>query len=197
MHNAALAVTEDLHFDMTRMVEITFEIDVAAPEKRLGFAARQRQGLRELARVAGDFKAAAAAARRRLDENRVADCGRRGLRRGGVADRPGRALHGLHAEPRRRRSGGDLVAHQPDMLGRRADEHEAVLLDRGGEIGVLGEKAETRMDRVGAGDRRRRQDRGDVQIAVARRRRADADASRRRAAHSSPLRRRSNAPRRS
>jgi len=36
---------------------------------------------------------------------------------------------------------------------------KAVLLDRGGEIGVLGEKADAGMDRVGAGDRRRRQDR--------------------------------------
>ena len=46
-----------------------------------------------------------------------------------------------------------LVAHQPDVLGRGADEGEAVLLDRRCEIGVLGEKSEPGMDRVGAGDR--------------------------------------------
>ena len=38
------------------------------------------------------------------------------------------------------------------MLGRRADKGEPVLLDRRGEIGVLGEKSEPGMDRVGAGD---------------------------------------------
>src|SRR5436305_2266689 len=61
------------------------------------------------------------------------------------------------------------------MVGRGADKGKAVLLDRGGKIGVLGEKADAGMDRVGAGDRRRRQDRLDIEIAGARRRRADAD----------------------
>ena len=60
------------------------------------------------------------------------------------------------------------------MLGRGADEGEAVLFDRLGEIGVLGEKPEPGMDRVGPGDRRRREDRRDVEIARPRRRRADA-----------------------
>ena len=72
--------------------------------------------------------------------------------------------------------GRDLVAHEPDVLGRGADEGEAVLFDHGGEIGVLREKADAGMDRVGAGDGGGREDGGDVEIALARRRRADADA---------------------
>ena len=38
------------------------------------------------------------------------------------------------------------------MLGRRADEGDAVLLDDLGEVGVLRQEAEAGMDRVGAGD---------------------------------------------
>ncbi len=44
-----------------------------------------------------------------------------------------------------------------------------------GELGVLGKEAVARMDRVGAGDFGGRDDRGDVEIAVGGRRRADAD----------------------
>ena len=45
-----------------------------------------------------------------------------------------------------------------------------------GEAGVLGEEAVARMDRVGAGDLAGGDDRRDVEVALARRRRADADA---------------------
>jgi hypothetical protein len=51
-----------------------------------------------------------------------------------------------------------------------------VLGDDLGEAGVLGQEAVAGMDRVGAGDLAGRDDRRDVEIAVARRRRADADA---------------------
>ena len=45
-----------------------------------------------------------------------------------------------------------------------------------GEIGVFRHEADAGMNRVRAGDRRRRQDRGNIEIAVARGRRPDADA---------------------
>ena len=50
------------------------------------------------------------------------------------------------------------------------------VLDHLGEVGVLGQEAVAGMDGVGAGDRRGRQDRDLVEVALARRRRADADA---------------------
>ena len=43
--------------------------------------------------------------------------------------------------------GRDLVAHQADGLGLRADEDEAALLDPLGKIRVLGQEAIARMDR--------------------------------------------------
>ena len=76
----------------------------------------------------------------------------------------------------RRLLGLDLVAHQPDMLGGRADKGDVVLFEDLGEAGVLGEEAVARMHRVGAGDLAGRDDRRDVEIAVLRRRAADAHA---------------------
>ncbi len=62
------------------------------------------------------------------------------------------------------------------MLGLRADEFQIVLGKDLGEAGVFGEKAVAGMHGIGAGDLAGGQQRGDVEIAVLRRRRADADA---------------------
>ena len=72
--------------------------------------------------------------------------------------------------------GLDLVAHDADMLGLRADEGDVVMLQHLGEAGVLGEEAVAGMDGVRAGDLAGGDQRRDVEIAVAGGRRADADA---------------------
>ena len=72
--------------------------------------------------------------------------------------------------------GRDLIAHEENVLGRGADESEAVLLDHRREIRVLREEADAGMDRIGARDRRGGEDGRDVEIARARRGRPDADA---------------------
>ena len=46
---------------------------------------------------------------------------------------------------------GNLVAHGPDMLGRRTDEGDAVILQDLGEAGVLGKEAIAGVDGVCAG----------------------------------------------
>src|SRR3546814_9135265 len=60
------------------------------------------------------------------------------------------------------------------MLGLGSDEDHVMRFDDLGETFVFGQEAIARMDRVGAGDLGRRDDRGDVEIAVFRRRRPDA-----------------------
>ena len=102
---------------------------------------------------AGELHAAAAAAGGRLDDDRVADRGRRPARASSsVGTAPSEPGHAGHAERLHRLLGGDLVAHQPDVLGGRADEGEAVVLDDLHEGRVLGEEAVARVDRLGAGD---------------------------------------------
>lgn len=60
---------------------------------------------------------------------------------------------------------GNLVAHQADGFGFRADEDETGAFNLLGEVGVLGQEAVARVDRHCAGDFRRRDDGRDVQIA--------------------------------
>ena len=76
------------------------------------------------------------------------------------------ALHGL--------DGRDLVAHETDGLGARADEHEAALFHALGEIGVFREKPVARVDRLGVGDLGGADDGRDVEVAFGGARRADA-----------------------
>ena len=62
------------------------------------------------------------------------------------------------------------------MLGLRADEIQIMLGEDFGEAGVFRQEAVAGMHRVGAGDLAGRKQRGDVEVAVLRRRRPDADA---------------------
>ena len=66
--------------------------------------------------------------------------------------------------------GLDLVAHQADVFGLRADECDLVLVENIRETRVLGQKAVARMNGVSACDLARSDNRGNVEIAVARRR---------------------------
>ena len=70
----------------------------------------------------------------------------------------------------------DLVAHDADVLRRRADEGDLVLLEDLGEAGVLRQEAVAGMHRVGAGDLAGGEQARDVEIALGGGRRADADA---------------------
>ena len=60
-------------------------------------------------------------------------------------------LEDRHAGLRHRSLGLDLGAHRVDRLGRRADPDQAGVLDRAGELGVLGQEAVAGVDGVGAG----------------------------------------------
>ncbi len=122
-----------------------------------------------------DLHAAPAAARSRLDENREADL-LGDLQRFLLGEnRPVGARHAGNAEAPRRRLGLDLVAHQPDVLRLGADEGDVMLFENLGEARVLGQEPIARMYSVGAGDFAGGQQRGNVEIGIARRGRADAD----------------------
>ena len=127
-------------------------------EGHRGFAPRGSQPVGQAARLADDAHPLAAAARRRLDQEREADAfGGRGQRRVGlvgvvIADEDRDSERG-RKPPRRR-----LVAHRPDGTGWWTHPDEPRSLDRLGEACVFGQEAEAGMDRVrtgGAGGRRR------------------------------------------
>ena len=68
-----------------------------------------------------------------------------------------------------------LLAKRSRTFGRRADERQVVGRHHLGEALVLGQEAISRVDRVAAGDQRRRDDRRGRQVRPLRLRRADAD----------------------
>ena len=92
------------------------------------------------------------------------------------ADRAVRARHHGNAEALGGLLGFDLVAHQTDVLGLRADEMQVVLGKNFGKARIFRQEAVAGMHRIGAGDFAGREQRGHVEVAVFRRRRADAHA---------------------
>ena len=130
----------------------------------------------EVVLVARDLHAAAAAAGRRLDDHRIADFGGDALGFLLVGDGAVGAGHDRNAEPLGGALGLDLVAHDADMVAGGADEGDVVGGEDVGELGILRQEAVARMHGVRAGDLAGRDDLVDVEIAVARRRRADAHA---------------------
>src|SRR5581483_2202897 len=123
-----------------------------------------------------DLHAAAAAARRRLDEDRVADLGSEPPRLDIVGELAVRAGHDRDAEADGCALGLDLVAHDADVFGARADEGDVVGGEDIGEAGVLGQEAVAGMHGGCARDLAGGDDLRNVEVGLARRRRADADA---------------------
>ena len=90
-------------------------------------------------------------------------------------DRPVAARKDRHAGLLHRAARARLVAHQPNHVRVGSDEADVAGLADLGEIRALGEEAVAGVDRVGAGDLGRADDRWHVQVAVGASRRSDAD----------------------
>ena len=76
MHDVAVAVAEDLEFDMPRLLDVAFEQYAIASERVLRFALAAFQVRRKFPRVAHDAHALAAAAVCGLDHQRESDAHR-------------------------------------------------------------------------------------------------------------------------
>jgi hypothetical protein len=148
MDDVSLPVAEHLDFDMARTLDIGLGVDTAVAEIAFRLACRDARRLAQLAHRVNDAHALAAAARSGLDQQRKADrCGLGGEAFGivfvGDRGRDGDAMRGGEG------ARGNLVAHQGDRLGVRADEGQARRGGHAGELGVLGQKSIAGMDRVG------------------------------------------------
>ena len=174
MDAGAETVAQHLDLDVARPAEILLDIDRVVVESGLGFGARQREGFGGCLGILHDLHAATAAAGDGLDQDRPADLFAEFDDVLYRLDRTRRSRHQRQPEFQRRLLGHDLVAHHRDMLRRRTDEGETVCLDSFGEARILRQEAVARMDGVGAGDRRGGEDGGNVEVALAGRRRADA-----------------------
>ena len=146
----AVGVGKHLHLDVAGVLHEALHVDGVVPEGRARLGARRGVGALELLVAPGLAHALAAAARGCLDEQRVADRGGDRARlverlhlagAAGDAGDPGRP-HGLLRVR--------LLSHAVDDVGGRADEHEAVVRARAGEVRVFGQEAVARVDRLAA-----------------------------------------------
>src|SRR5207249_9114795 len=109
-----------------------------------------------------------------LDDHRKADLLGRLERVVEALDRPRRARHRGDLELLGDLPRGGFVAHLADLLRGGPDEGDVGRPDDLRELGVFREEAVARVDGVGTGDFGRGDDAGDVEVAVAARRLADA-----------------------
>ena len=142
------SVAKDLHFDMARRVDEFFDQHGVIAERALGLIARACQRCCKSRRIFDQPHPLAAAARDRLDKNRIADLfGRVSQHRvaliGAVIARHNGHACRLHQSLRR-----VLQPHRADRLGRGSDKHQSGLLNGVHKIRVLRQEPITRMDRL-------------------------------------------------
>ncbi|MPL82810.1 hypothetical protein SDC9_28759 [bioreactor metagenome] len=169
----AVLVAEHLDLDVARLGHELLDEDAVVAEARRGLVLRAFKAFAGFLLVPGDAHALAAAAGRSLDHHRIADLVRDLHRFLGVGDQPHVARNRRDARFLGQLLRGDLVAHRLDRGRRRPDEDDAFLLQRLGELHVLGQEAVARMHRLGAGLADRVHDLVDHDIGLVRRRRAD------------------------
>ena len=175
MDERAVRVAQDLDLDVPRPLDVPLQEQAVVAERRRGLPARRRQRLGELARLADDAHPAPAAARARLDQQRVPDRG--GRPQHGVVARVVAVVARQHRDPVRlgQRLRPCLVAERAHRRGRRADPGQPRREARVGEPGVLAQEPVARVDRLRARRMRRLEDRVGPQVAVGRRSGAQSD----------------------
>jgi hypothetical protein len=148
MHQVAVGIAEDLHFDVLGAGDVALDENLGPAEGSAGFALGFFELAHELVAIFHDAHATAAAAEAGFDDDGIADflCGRFHLGRLGDGFLgPG---HGWHICFDREALGGHLVAEHLQMKRRGADELDLIHLASAGQLGVLRKKPVTGMDRV-------------------------------------------------
>src|SRR5512143_1808606 len=175
MDSVAVLVGEDLDLDMARRLQELLHVDHGVAKGGARFGLGHGHGIQQRSLGVDHAHAAAAAAAGRLDDDRITDARRDFddllgvIRQGAVG-----AGHAWDLGFDHRLLGGDLVAHQADVVGTRADEGEAGRFHALGKVGVFRQEAVTGVDRLGVSDLGGGDDRRHVQVALRRRCRPDA-----------------------
>ena len=146
VERAAPAVAQDLHLDVARALEPLLEIHRGVAECRGRDALRGLDRIGELLLALDHAHPFPAPAERGLHDHGVAQLPRGARERSSVGAFDAR--HHRHLRARRQRPRSALVAQRAHLVGGGADEHEPRRIDRGGEVGVLGEKAVAGVDRI-------------------------------------------------
>ena len=152
--HGAVPVGEELDLDVPRPLEVALEEQPAVAEGRQRLAFGRGDGVVELVERPDDPHPAAAAAGRRLDEQRQPELGGRAAGDDRHGGRRGDLL------------GRHLVARGAQRGRRRPDPREAGVADRGREVRALGEEAVAGVDRIGAAPQSRPHECAGVEVRV-------------------------------
>ena len=175
VHDVAMAIGENLHLDVPRLLDVFFQVDAAVLEGLLRLLAGRIEARLETDVIVGDAHAAAATAGRRLDQDRETQRVRQFQRLGIGLDQALAARHNRHSGLLGQLAGLILVAQAAHGFVRRTDELDPARTADLGEVGILGQKAIARMNRLDVGNFGGADDARNVEVAIDRRRRADAD----------------------
>jgi len=170
----AVAVAEQLDFDVTRVDQCLFEDQFVTAEGVLRFGAGGAQLLQQVLGFVHQAHASATAAGAGLDHQRVADAVGLVLQGGVVLGAALVAGDARHFGFQHGEFGPALAAHQFDGLDAGADEDQAGVLARAGETGVFREEAVAGVYGVGAGFFGGLKDGRDVEVGLLYRGGADA-----------------------
>ena len=168
VQDVAVPVAQDLHFDVAGAADEALQEDGVVAERRRRFAPRLFQRAGEIGGLLHHAHAAAAAAERRLDDQRKADLARRSCAACfGIGDRLLRcpARRGMPAFCASRRA----AVLSPSSSSSSAPGPTKVMPARSqarGSAGILGEESVAGMDRVDALFRGQRDDALDVEIGL-------------------------------
>src|SRR5262249_7103379 len=139
-------VGEDLDLNVTRLLDVFFEVDTAILERLLRFLTGGVEPGLKAQIVVGDAHTASAAAGRRLDEYRIAHFAGQRQRLLGAFEQARAAGHNRDAGLLRHLARLVLVAQALHGLRRRADEGDTAFAADIGEVGVLGQEPITGVD---------------------------------------------------
>ena len=166
MDDVAVAVAQDLHFDVAGAAHVALQEHGVVSEGGAGLEPRLFQQAREIGGTLDHAHTAAAAAERSLDDQREADPVRDLRRFRGVRD--GRSVPGTTGMPVRMASWRAAVL-SPSSSSSSAfgtDESDACGGAGAGQRWILGQKAVARMDGVDTLFRRQGHDTLDVEIGL-------------------------------
>src|SRR3990170_8686933 len=174
MDDVAVLITENLHFYVARVADVAFHVERIVAEGRPRFSGGGAESRFDFVFVPDQLDAAATAAGRGLDQQRVTDCFRH-------AGRLVRVLRVIRPGDQREAGGaGDfsrlqLVAHHRDVLCAGTNEGDLVVGAGLRQLGPFGEKTVAGVERIAARAVGRGDQRGRFKITVGGTGRTDAD----------------------
>src|SRR5690606_4225237 len=176
VNDVAVHVGQYLNFHVPRWFQKFFQVHGRVAKGVLGFGLGDLDGLEQGCLRMHHLHATATAAGGRLDHHRVTDLACQfQVTLVVIGQRTIGARNCRYAGLFHRFDGRDLVAHQANGFCPRADKAETAFLDLLSEIGVFRQKAVARVNAHRVGDFRSADDGGNVQVALSRAVRADAD----------------------